>query len=347
MNIHFHYYCVRVLARAAGFSNSEAEIIAYASQYVDDATEHKALQIDDVPPEADEQHISGRYEPICTAHSGLQYATSWMTAVQRKVYIPFHFVPGKPHTTGKKFDYRVKPGGAIATSLVDAGLSQLEAAPKRSTERTRALIKTGIALHTYADTWAHQRFSGRHSSSDNDIGDRARQEKGKWRSVGMFEVAALNAAPDIGHAEAGVMPDTSHLSWRYRHEKSGQLVSRDNTAEFMKAADRILRKLCGVTGERATMPAGVRSCLLQDNDSSKVWRKAFPNVFTQPSGYDRARWRKQALTHGNVFWDHYNSARDFEAERYTFNGDLKWFLFHAEAGIQRDRVLRSIRYDLE
>ena len=32
MQIDFHYYCVAVIARAAGFNSEDALIIAYASQ---------------------------------------------------------------------------------------------------------------------------------------------------------------------------------------------------------------------------------------------------------------------------------------------------------------------------
>ena len=36
MDIEFHYYLTKYLALEAGFEEDEAEIIAYASQYVDD-----------------------------------------------------------------------------------------------------------------------------------------------------------------------------------------------------------------------------------------------------------------------------------------------------------------------
>ena len=42
----FHFYCIGVLARAAGFSIDDALIIAYASQYVDNSTEGKLIQLE-------------------------------------------------------------------------------------------------------------------------------------------------------------------------------------------------------------------------------------------------------------------------------------------------------------
>jgi hypothetical protein len=44
----FHYYCIGVLAKAAGFDKGDALTIAYASQYVDDATE--STQSDSISP---------------------------------------------------------------------------------------------------------------------------------------------------------------------------------------------------------------------------------------------------------------------------------------------------------
>jgi len=50
MQTDFHYCAVKFLAHMAGFDEAEAETIAYASQYVDDATEHKGSAIADQSP---------------------------------------------------------------------------------------------------------------------------------------------------------------------------------------------------------------------------------------------------------------------------------------------------------
>ena len=46
MNINFHYAAVKVLARHAGFSEGDSQTIAYASQFVDDATAHEEMALD-------------------------------------------------------------------------------------------------------------------------------------------------------------------------------------------------------------------------------------------------------------------------------------------------------------
>ena len=45
MDFDFHYYAVAVLARAAGFTSADALTIAYASQYVDHATESAPFHV--------------------------------------------------------------------------------------------------------------------------------------------------------------------------------------------------------------------------------------------------------------------------------------------------------------
>lgn len=72
----------RVLAWAAGFNPEDAHTIAYASQYVDDSTEGDPLQLVD---------DAYGFDPIHTSWMGLE---SLGPDVQRKVYMPFHFVPG-------------------------------------------------------------------------------------------------------------------------------------------------------------------------------------------------------------------------------------------------------------
>ena len=83
----FHYHGIGVLAKAAGFHEDDALTIAYASQYVDDATESEPIRVGEMI-----------FEPVRSAHVGL-LAYDW--SVQKRVYIPFHFIPSKPIRTPK------------------------------------------------------------------------------------------------------------------------------------------------------------------------------------------------------------------------------------------------------
>ena len=54
----FHYHCIAVLARAAGFRQADALTIAYASQYVDDSTESEPIRVGEL-----------MFDPVRTAHT--------------------------------------------------------------------------------------------------------------------------------------------------------------------------------------------------------------------------------------------------------------------------------------
>ena len=102
MNKSFHYYCIRVLAEMAGFSVGDAQTVSYASQYADDATEHKKIRIANIPDQRNYRDYDGVYfDPVCTAHSGKNWMSNlWKWAkfylkpkVQRHVLMAFHYLP--------------------------------------------------------------------------------------------------------------------------------------------------------------------------------------------------------------------------------------------------------------
>ncbi|MEA3340124.1 MAG: DUF6765 family protein, partial [Chloroflexota bacterium] len=60
----------------------------------------------------------------------------------------------------------------LKSNSVEKSFAELlleEAAGESQRNRWRRLCRIGVALHTYADTWAHQRFSGRHNRGENDV----------------------------------------------------------------------------------------------------------------------------------------------------------------------------------
>jgi len=64
MQIDMHFYGVYALARAAGLNPEEAHTVAYASQFVDDATR----------TDTEDHEDGGKMRAIATAHSGGQVA---------------------------------------------------------------------------------------------------------------------------------------------------------------------------------------------------------------------------------------------------------------------------------
>ncbi len=106
-----HYYGTYAIALAAGIPEQEAEIIAYASQYVDDATSTRNGEHDD----------GGLMVTFSTAHHWLQCLKTTIkfdSDTQRKVWVPNHFVPGG---AGNSFEEKALclPDSVIAQKMFD------------------------------------------------------------------------------------------------------------------------------------------------------------------------------------------------------------------------------------
>ena len=83
MQIDFHHAVTYVCARLAGFADSEAGLIAYCAQYVDDATKEGEIEFDN----------GMRFSRISSAHKMLDYA-NLSDLSNCKAWLPFHFLPG-------------------------------------------------------------------------------------------------------------------------------------------------------------------------------------------------------------------------------------------------------------
>jgi hypothetical protein len=198
MNAEFHYYTVYYLALEAGFSSDDAYLVAYSSQYLDNAIVSYHVQTD-----------SGVYETLVTHHFGF-----WDSSQEWEVWIPFHFFPAGDHTGASRRDHQsnrlnvVANSPAAKTMLIDA-------------LHSRNLYRVGCALHTYADTWAHQNFTGRNE---------------KWNRVDRN-----TPIPPIGHAQVRRDPDRIDVKWS--DPRLASEVRVNNRLRFMQAAGRVYRYL--------------------------------------------------------------------------------------------------------
>lgn len=352
MKIDFHYYTIKLLAEKAGFPAGEAQTIAYASQYVDDATEYRKIHLKTTPDlNFNFERLDGEYfDPVCTAHKGVQLLNSFKKSVQRKIYISFHFIPPRMYNGNGKYDFHTIPDNNFINRYLSLCIKQLQDAEPGS--RTRKLIKLGIALHSYADTWAHQGFSGRHSARDNDIERISIYNDHKWMPIQFIEQLEFNAMPDIGHAEAVHFPDESHLTWKYKYSKSKTEVIRDNTLIFLDAAQAIFRLLCSIQNkEPANQWQALENKLLKCfrfktkslDEKVAFIQKQFPSV---EFDYNDTLWKKQALK--KELTDSDKGIRIFsDRQKPNFKEEeLKWFYFHSEALEQRKFVMKHIKHNL-
>jgi hypothetical protein len=331
----FHYYCIAVLARAAGFDKSDALTIGYASQYVDDSTESEPIKVGELP-----------FEPVRTAHIGLE-AYKW--DVQKKVFIPFHFVPPNPlRRPGDTFI--TKPDSEFAGQIVQIALED------KDSPQILRLCRIGVALHTYADTWAHENFSGR-ENDENNVESIYHKKDGRWHHL-TWENLYLDFLPEIGHAEADHFPDYPFLTWKYKRKQLNKMAIRENTRIFIRAARAIYDRLLRFNGKENKIYSwgqinGKLLTLLKnpEKDLEKrcwKWRKTFEKEFKPYKyEYDKLAWRKEALNPEkpkHVEWDSFKQS-EFSRLAFSMSGnfyDSNWVYFHRAALKQRHFVLENL-----
>jgi len=323
----FHYSVIKILARKAGFDDIEAQTIAYASQYVDDASLHLPIKISN-PPNFILKH--DRYEmkmfdPICTAHHNLDHIRSISRKAQEKVYVSFHFIPDKNFNEIKPIrdkHYITKENGKFVNTLVKKAINELKIAS--NLERKQKLIKLGMILHSYADTWAHQGFSGIRSPF-NDIKDlKLKKDKKRYSN--------LPSIVHIGHLEARDYPDITNIEWKYRYKKrknfSNAKIIRKNYDIFFDASKHIFHYLCEANEKLAVddlwnaFKSDLYYCLKKPKDGDgELKENTFKEKFTSINfEYDENLWKKIAL----------NSEDDADKNN--------WFYFHIEAYNHRNYI---------
>ena len=278
MQIDFHHAVTYVAARAAAFDHPEAEKIAYCAQYVDDAVKTGTVTFQN----------NAMYDRTCSAHKTLDYRNMEELANHR-VWLPFHFLPGnggKPadQNSGQPFVERV-----VCTKDSPVALDMI-AACIGDRHKPYGLHRLGITLHTYADTWAHQGFAGINNEINN-ISDLTDESGGGLNPQDMlacffgklFSRAAAKLVGDVlplGHGAALCFPDLPYLRWSYKNG-NGKRVHRDNTDDFMEAADNMCRVMKQYRAGRADA-----LMLGMDNTYKTIVAKLFKE-FTDEEGEDR------------------------------------------------------------
>ncbi|MBL0319561.1 MAG: hypothetical protein IPP74_09810 [Alphaproteobacteria bacterium] len=202
MDIEFHYYLTYLIAVRAGFSTDIANIIAYTNQYVDDNIE--SFKIDEDKP--------SNYSNIVTQTMNILKPKRQLG----KIYPLFHFVPGVVRDASLRNDGKINPllttaNSPLVNEIMDWALS------------TDNPFCIGMACHAYADSWAHQNFSG--------FFDRI-------NGISGFPQALV---PDIGHADAGHVPDQIAHVWKDTRLKAEYAVINNNI-RFMDAAKHLFYK---------------------------------------------------------------------------------------------------------
>ncbi len=324
-----------------GFSPEDAQIIAYASQFVDDAVDHKKMKVNGHLEILSKRFSGDTFNPVCSAHRGLQFLKGFKEDVQNKIYIPFHFLHDLESDKDKSGSCIVKSNGKLAKKLVL--LAQTELSKSTGEQRVLGLVRLGIALHVYSDTWAHQNFSGRHNPKENDIDNIEIFEEGKWKRISRFSQLEYNALPDIGHAEAASFPDQSHLKWRYKKLSTDKTHERNNTQLFIEAAENIFNLFIGVQTDISwtNIRTKLFECFSFETDSIDNKFKKFQKIFPEIGFfYDETQWRNEALHVANS--SKLVKILKEDNQSYILGSDKKWFYFHLAALEQREYIMNLL-----
>jgi len=215
-----------LIAARAGFKPGKAEIIAYASQYIDD--NDLIYNID--------QNSNFEYSNYISQTKNITRPKKNLF----RIYPVFHFIPGDPladsarRRDGKLHLLNTTPDSKNARKVLKLGLD------------SNNLYKIGLAIHSFADSFAHQNFVGYYDEFNLVEGIQQKLSSIFDRSV-----------YKIGHAAAGHRPDIPHALWQDpRLCESNSL--RDNKEIFLQAAGRIFEELKKYQDPAAT-PAEINS----------------------------------------------------------------------------------------
>jgi hypothetical protein len=247
LNIDFHYAVIYAVARLGGLGPNEAQTVAHACQYVDDATTDGLLRF-----------AGGEtFERIASAHEMLDYKNA-ADEQNRRVWVPFHFLPGAEGTSLEE-QAICRPNSEVAKAMVRHVLAAQDA--------PNALHRLGVTLHVYVDTWAHQGFSGIVSDynrishlegDDHNYETWLGRLKDMLVAVGQDAASlSIDAVSGLGHGAALHFPDMPWAQWKYRNKVSDQFVERDNLPDFVIAADmacKVVQAFTAKTSDFETQP---------------------------------------------------------------------------------------------
>jgi hypothetical protein len=242
MEIDFHFGVTYIVGRLAGFDHEQAQIIATCSQYVDDTVNSGAIHF----------KTGEAYHRISSAHEFSDYHL-FMPVEARRVWIPFHFLPGCEGGGDPSADFyrRIvcRPHSEVAKAMARMCIEK--------SQRDHALHRLGITAHVFIDTWAHQGFAGINHpinmTSDIKLITPMESSSSFWEAVshGGFRAwlwrvlrPILSRLTDrffpMGHGTVLHYPDHPFRKWSYRNGE-GETIVRNNPTAFLEAADQLCR----------------------------------------------------------------------------------------------------------
>jgi len=270
MDISFHYFAVKSTALAAGYTEDTAQRIAAFSQFIDDYNWYAYFYAGNIPGYIRDTKLDIVYNnllniinPVTTGFSDwIDMATLIIPRSQKFTVSPFHFIP-KDKTHVDNGDKRTVPATLNDGSYISSELAQLQNEIRNKTlSEDDALMKTGMLFHTFADTYAHQLFTGFNNKTNsvelvqvtNNITGKDETEHyhfyvEQW--IAKIEKEIGIKLPTIGHMAIAHIPDLSHLSFTMKYngiDGAEYVYTRSNTSEFVNACRQLYQFLRACSG---------------------------------------------------------------------------------------------------
>ena len=303
MNICYHYYTIKTLAVKAGFSDEEAQQIAYYSQMVDDFHLSNVVIVTEQPPEFFlENDLAWRINDnkwgLLPCGTGIDLLKSLSAHYQEHTLVPFHFIPPKDLAALKSMEdndrtvYRCVCAGEQEDILIHEIVNEAADAVKEQ-RNTKNLMALGMALHTYADTYAHCHFSGLNGFENEAILVKDYNRTAEEKTIPIVESDIPRILPAIGHAHVETAPDicSKHIQYKMKTAKADEFtlnVERDNAIYFSACSRAILDLLCQITGSpiwsdekwQVLQEALIRAQTVE-KDQEKYLNKSFGEEFPE------------------------------------------------------------------
>ncbi|ARV18542.1 hypothetical protein AEP_01598 [Curvibacter sp. AEP1-3] len=350
MQIDFHHTATYVIARLAGFSHEDADIISYSAQYVDDSLTEGFIEFEN----------GMRYQRFPTAHPTYDPQNLSNNNANALSWQPFHFLPGnmgKPEGEGSETSYEerliCKPDSFIAKAMMKSAIADRG--------EPWGLHRLGISAHVFVDTFAHQEFVGLNHYL-NEVKD------GSLCAATGEPLQKLHLPP-MGHGQVNTYPDRPFLSWSYVKSYNEEIVKRENPAIFLNASVRLYeefkRYLSGnAEAEITPMPQDKQTLLLdifKSNTSEEEgvrhanWLAAvasdhfgFGAVSLSYDGKGNRSWKTQALGSNyfekikEKFHSTFGISQDVEVDDVNEFFSSNYKLFHDAAKQHRHTLITEI-----
>jgi hypothetical protein len=256
MDINYHYFAVKAIACKSGFAKDEAQMIATYSQFVDDFDLYIYIWLDEVPEYARylaKKVIRGYFfNPVTTGFDGLKQVLLVKEKNQNWILTPYHFIPERRiKQLLNRCDWCVTPARMDTPSLITEMLKKAKETliTDKQSDRKVHLMRIGMLLHTFADTYAHQNFSGYWGWENHSYIEKVIDNIDNKDITSSYNPGRYKELPSIGHTNVSHAPDDSNVTFDIREKlyeedkKYSLYYSRSNTVEYLTASREIMNFL--------------------------------------------------------------------------------------------------------